>query len=86
MKSISVPVELTIERKGRYKCYFANLRALQDIVDEFRFEADTMAMAIDNLQYELVGGVNHKVTKFEQYKQVETLGTTVSALEAGAME
>ena len=68
-----VSVELTVER-----CYFANL------VDEIRFEADTKALALYNLQHEVIGKVNRKAVKFKRYKQVESLGTSIRALEEGA--
>ena len=86
LKPVFVSVEPTIERKGWYKCYFANLRALSDMVNETRFQPDAKAMAIYNTHFELVGKVNRKTTKFEWYQQVEALGTTIVDLEARARE
>ena len=62
---VSMSVESTIERKGWYNCFFANIRALLSIVDEARLEADTKALAIYSIDREQFGKVNRKSTKFE---------------------
>lgn len=83
-KAVAVPVEPTVERKGLYRSYLASLQALQDIVGKVLFEPDMKALAIHNVQHEIIGKGNRKAIKFEWSKQVEMLGTTMNALEEGA--
>ena len=49
---VSMSVESTIERKGWYKCFLANIRALLSIVDEARFEVDTKVFVIYSIDLE----------------------------------
>ena len=86
-KAVQVSVEPSDERRSWYKAYFASLRALESLVDAPKFEPDTKALAIYiNPSFERLGKLNRRTGKFEwDGTVVETLGTTVQALEAATM-